>query len=329
MHFLHYATSRNFKMRKNGRSWGSEMGQTDKTTLMPNISGQSWSHRKSAFTLVELLVVITIISILASLLLPTLGRARSAANFMVCANNLKQMGVWGMTYADDWNGVLPHTGCIRADVNGGAAACANGTVYCYLSDGRRPGFGWWFTKCDWYEVAASPTHSKSWSTPLSCPVAYPYSISSNGYSGWHGESGTPITYSPNPARGGARISQGLKGPEVPRTRQLSSKIYWFSETAMIPIGGDRYYSQLGGILLRPGQSNTLNWYAPWPWLPDQTISTLFPAAHPNNAANFLYGDGHVSGLTSTGAYVIADNNGDGTVWPSEVHTYLQGYNVDY
>ena len=65
-------------------------------------------HR--GFTLVELLVVIAIISILISLLLPALARARSLANQVLCASNQRQIGVAMYQWADDHNGFAPGCG---------------------------------------------------------------------------------------------------------------------------------------------------------------------------------------------------------------------------
>jgi prepilin-type processing-associated H-X9-DG protein/prepilin-type N-terminal cleavage/methylation domain-containing protein len=60
--------------------------------------------RVRAFTLVELIVVVSIIGLLMAILLPALGAARGRAKAVVCQNNLRNLGLAFACYAEDFDG---------------------------------------------------------------------------------------------------------------------------------------------------------------------------------------------------------------------------------
>ncbi|RMD74286.1 MAG: prepilin-type N-terminal cleavage/methylation domain-containing protein [Lentisphaerae bacterium] len=72
-------------------------------------TGKPWriSWKARTFSLIELLVVVSIISILAALLLPVLARAREYGHWTVCRNNMRQNGVAFHLYSDDYNDWFP------------------------------------------------------------------------------------------------------------------------------------------------------------------------------------------------------------------------------
>jgi prepilin-type N-terminal cleavage/methylation domain-containing protein len=63
--------------------------------------------RHRAFTLIELLIVISIIALLAALLFPVFSRAREQARRTSCISNLKQMGLGIAMYRSDYDGINP------------------------------------------------------------------------------------------------------------------------------------------------------------------------------------------------------------------------------
>jgi prepilin-type N-terminal cleavage/methylation domain-containing protein len=67
-------------------------------------------QHRSAFTLIELLTVIAIIGILASILIPTVASVRESAKASVCISNLRQLGMSATIYALENRDKLPDAG---------------------------------------------------------------------------------------------------------------------------------------------------------------------------------------------------------------------------
>ncbi len=82
-----------------------------------------------AFTLIELLVVIAIIAILASLLLPSLGRNRDFAKNISCINNLRQLNTMANCYMDSYNGYV-----ILSQMNGNIETFTGTWIYIFLQN---------------------------------------------------------------------------------------------------------------------------------------------------------------------------------------------------
>jgi prepilin-type N-terminal cleavage/methylation domain-containing protein/prepilin-type processing-associated H-X9-DG protein len=82
-----------------------------------NTSNSSSPVRTQAFTLIELLTVIAIIGILASILIPVVGRVRESARATVCMSNIRQVTLGMLLFANDNDGVLPTSGGLEEGEN--------------------------------------------------------------------------------------------------------------------------------------------------------------------------------------------------------------------
>ena len=74
---------------------------------MKAISIKKYDVSQRWFTLIDLLVVISIIAILAALLLPALAKAKEQARSTTCTNNMKQICYGIIIYADENSDVMP------------------------------------------------------------------------------------------------------------------------------------------------------------------------------------------------------------------------------
>ena len=73
---------------------------------------------KKGFTLIELMIVIAIIAILASILVPNFVKARAQGQLTACKSNLKNIGTAMEMFSADHNGRYPTT---KQDILGTAA----------------------------------------------------------------------------------------------------------------------------------------------------------------------------------------------------------------
>ena len=108
-HIIRFGTTATDKKSGNYIMWcyckSEEKGTVDLWKKTDNYS--KWN-----FTLVELLFVIAIIAVLASLMLPALQRARNSGKQMACLNNLKTLGACTSMYGDDYNSYYPYAAYI-------------------------------------------------------------------------------------------------------------------------------------------------------------------------------------------------------------------------
>ncbi len=114
---------------------------------------KSTSKNHMGFTLVELLVVISLISLLMALLLPALKSAKNTSKKIVCMNNLEQLGHLTLIYDDDNNGYAPWNATITPN---------------WMFDGTssNPFFAKYFTNVKYPPISICPMGGRDGTTSL-------------------------------------------------------------------------------------------------------------------------------------------------------------------
>jgi len=217
--------------------------------------------RSNGFTLIELVVVLAVILLLICVLLPALGTVGNQDEMAICANNLRQQGIYNIFYTETYNGSYP-------------TRSANNHAWV-----------WWTP----YVVAGWDYNGSSGLVDayqvLQCPTMYKYGWFNNYEPGWY------ETFYPGDYRGGSRIGPyGAMYPGIPS--------YWeFGYGRNMNIWGDRVkvsawdYPELTGLMAETG--------SPYWWNGldgSDSLGHWYADRHIPGEAHVLFMDGHVSSV---------------------------------
>jgi len=244
------------------------------------MTSQQLPDTQKAFTLIELLIVIGVISLLMALLIPALRAAREHGQRAVCLSNLRQLTLAWLAYANEYDGRIVH---------GSPYGGRDGTLY-------REG---------WAGRAFLPENSNTRAELLENPekgALWPWIKDVDIYRCPRGRVGHVLTYSTVPAANGHLVDgtylpgtgEAIRGHQLmsnswtPLGKRVGSTILRLTRlTDIISPGAGRR-----AVFIDEGQARSFNTSFKVEYLYARWISDCPPPIHHNDGVTLSMADGH-------------------------------------